>query len=134
MVWRINQLLNALALLAAVLLLGALVVQSVSSLVADRDVLGLVVLSSVVLGLFLLPPLTLLSLGAVALYRRRRVGFVYQALSGGLVGLYGVLVAGALPAARLIGIGIGTVLAAPAVVGLSTTRRQSPGTPTTTYD
>lgn len=120
--WRINQLLNALALLAAVLLLGVLVVQSASSIVADRDVLGMVVLSSVVLGVFLLPPLSLLALGAVALYRHRRVGFVCQVLSGGLVGLYGVLIAGALPAARLIGIGLGTLLAAPAVAGLLTTR------------
>jgi peptidoglycan/LPS O-acetylase OafA/YrhL len=125
--WRINQLLNALALLAAVLLLGVLVTQFVWSLIDDdRDVHGLVRITSILLGLFLLVPLSLLTSAAVALYRRRRVGFVYQLFAGAVVGLYGVLISSGpaeLPTPRLVGLGLGALLAAPAVAGLFATRR-----------
>jgi hypothetical protein len=129
MVWRINQLLNAVALLAAAVLFGLLAIQFVWALVdADRDVHGLVQLSSVVLGLFLLVPIGLLVSGATALHRRRPAGFVYQLLAGAVVGLYGVLISSGparLQVPSLIGLGIGTVLAGPAVAGLWVTFRRS---------
>ncbi|WP_020578754.1 4a-hydroxytetrahydrobiopterin dehydratase [Actinopolymorpha alba] len=135
-VWLINQLINALALMAAVLLLVLLIAQYVLTLIyPDRDIHGLALIINVIIGIFLLVPLSLLAFGAVALHRYRPTGFVYQLLAGAVVGLYGVLISGGLPTPQFIGIGgigLGAILAAPAVAGLLAARRPSSGTSTAT--
>jgi hypothetical protein len=114
--WQLNRILNAVGLLATVALLIGLVVVFVRSLVG-QDPHGYGGIFSVFLGVVLLLPLTLLSIGGHRLRLRLRSGFGYQMAAGVVVGLYGF----PLPSpARWIGVGLGTLLVAAALAGLLT--------------
>jgi hypothetical protein len=115
-VWRINRILNAVALLAALVLLVALVAVFVASLDTDGDPHGYGRIFSVVLGMVLLVPVILLTQGAVLLHRRRRAGLAYQLAAGVVIGLYALAVP--VGEQRWLGIGLATILAVPALIGL----------------
>ena len=120
--WRINQIINALALVAVVVVLGFLVVGFVRSLVdptSDRHGYG--VIFSAVLGIVALALLVPIVNGAIQLRRRRRAGAVCQVVLGATVGVLSVIVPGPLWG----GIAVGLLIAAPAIPLLVVRERQT---------
>ena len=128
--WQLNRILNAVGLLATVALLIGLVVVFVRSLVGE-DPHGYARIFSVVLGVVLLLPLTLLSIGANKLRLRLRSGFGYQMAAGVVVGLYSSPMQSL---ARWIGLGLGALFVAAALAGLLTRDRPSGGSAATHHD
>jgi hypothetical protein len=127
--WQLNRILNAVGLFAAVALLIGLVVVFVRSVVGE-DPHGYALIFSVILGIVLLLPLVLLSIGAYRLRLRRRSGIGCQLVAGVVVGLYSAPMP--LPG-RWIGVGLGTLFVVAALAGLLTRDRLS-GASGATYD
>lgn len=120
MLWRINQIINALALVAVVAALVLLAVAFVRSLVdPDSDRHGYGVIFSAVLGIVAIALLFPLVAAARQLHRRQRAGAVSQVVTGAIVAVISAIVPGPFWIGILVGIGV----AAPAVPLLLTPQR-----------
>lgn len=120
MLWRINQIINALAVAAVVAALVLLAVALVRTLVdpaSDRHGYGLIF--SAVLGVVAIALLVPLVVGAIRLHRRQRAGAVCQVVTGAIVAVISAIV----PGPYWIGIVVGIGVAAPAVPLLLTKQR-----------
>jgi hypothetical protein len=110
--WRINQIINALLLITVVAALGFLVVTFVGSLVdPDRDRHGYGLIFSVVLGVVAIALLLPLVAGARQLRRRQRAGAACQVATGAIAAIISAIV----PGPFWPGIVAGILVAAPAV-------------------
>jgi cell division protein FtsW (lipid II flippase) len=122
-VWRVNRIVNMVALLATLSLIAWLAVTFVRSLVGDAstDPHGYARIFSVLAILAMLVPLMLLGVGRRQLRRQRRSGLVLGMLAGAVFVLYGAAISGAV---RWIGVGLGVLLAGVGAAGLVATRAQ----------
>jgi hypothetical protein len=110
--WRVNQIINALVLIAVVAVLGFLVVTFVRSLVvpeSDRHGYGLIF--SAVLAIVAIALLVPLVAGATQLRRRQRAGAACQVATGAIAAVISAIV----PGPFWPGIVAGILVAAPAV-------------------
>ncbi|MBM7786074.1 hypothetical protein [Tenggerimyces flavus] len=120
MLWRINQIINALAVIAVVAALVFLAVAFVRSLVdptSDRH--GYAMIFSAVLGVVAIALLIPLVAAAKQLRRRQRAGAGWQVVTGAIVAVISAIV----PGPYWIGIVVGLGVAAPAVPLLLTKQR-----------
>lgn len=110
--WRINQIINAIVLIAVVAVLGFLVVAFVRSLVdPDSDRHGYGLIFPVVLGVVGIALLLPLIAGARQLHRRQRAGAACQVATGAIAAVVSAIV----PGPFWGGIVAGVLVAAPAV-------------------
>jgi hypothetical protein len=115
--WQWNRLVNAIVLLAVVVLLGLLAFMWVRAYTnAAADPHGYTMIFGAIAAVLLLPPLLLLVGGALQLRRHQRSGFGFQIAAGIIVGIYGAVIPSTPP--RLLGLGLGIALVTVGVLGL----------------